>query len=51
MRREKKILHPFFFAAPSPGETVLGESPVSGRRMELDDDLRNGSLPLWEKGE
>ena len=42
----QKIVAPLFFTGPSPVETGLGESPASGRRTGLDDDLRNGTLPL-----
>jgi len=47
--REKKIVGPLFSRGRSPVETILGESPVSGRRIGLSSDLRNGTLPL-ERG-
>ena len=46
-RREKQIAGPPpFLRGLLPAETVLGESPVSGRRMVSNDDFPNGILPL-----
>src|SRR5690242_12031917 len=45
MRREKNIVGPLSRGSDQP-ERFLGEDAVSGRRMGVIGDLRNGTLPL-----
>jgi hypothetical protein len=44
--RGKHIVGPLFCGGLSPVETFLGEDHVLERGIGLDDDLRNGTLPL-----
>ena len=47
----KKLLHPFFSWGLSPAGTFPGEDSCLQRRMGLDRDLRNGTLPLGRRVE
>ena len=46
VRREDQIVGPLFSLGVSLAGTFLGEDSCLQRRMGLDDDLRNGTLPL-----
>src|SRR6266481_5606180 len=49
--RENNIVGPLFCGGLSPAGTVLGEDSRLQRRIDLNHDLRNGTLPLGRSGE